>query len=180
MPLHRLLVPVKLHFYTYCFYLFLIGYQWQHNLALPCSAMDLPPLLSLTLLSQTWNSWRSSLRVSTGSSWSVEVAVRLSPSIPESAVPMTATPPQRTAPHPFPVSPVLPSCQCCFNITPPLCSSLPLSCLIVPSHPASGLAPSRRLCPSDHTPHSTQANYNILDTSLKNWPREDRPGGGSR
>lgn len=88
--------------------------------------MYLPPLVSLTLLSQIWNSWRSSLRVSTGSSWSVEAAVRLSPSIPERAVPMTDTLPRQIAPHPFPVSPILPSCQCCFNITPPLWFSLPL------------------------------------------------------
>lgn len=112
--------------------------------------------VSLTLLSQTWNSWRSSLRVSTGSSWSVGAAVRLSPSIPERAVPRCPTPlPRRTAPRPSPASPVLPppSCPCCFNITPPSYSSPPprSRVLIVPSHPTNSLD-YRRLCPSDHTP----------------------------
>lgn len=115
-------------------------------------------LASLTHLSQTWNSWKSSLRDSTGSSWSVEAAVRLSPSTPERAVLTTDSSPRRTTL--FPRHPYTPaSCQCCFKITPPLCMSLPLSCLIVLSHPTNSLAWYRRLCPSDHTPPPTPPFY---------------------
>lgn len=57
-----------------------------------------PSVVSLTVLSQIWSSSRFSLRVSIVSSWSVEVAVRLSPFTPENAA--SPSPPSHYDPPP--------------------------------------------------------------------------------
>lgn len=91
-------------------------------------------LVSLTLLSQTWSSSRSSLRVSTGSSWSAEAAVRLSPSTPE-RVALSPLPHLHPSFSSLPVSPVLPpSHQCCFII---MLLFTVYFCKIVLSHPTN-------------------------------------------
>lgn len=74
--------------------------------------------------------------------------------------------------HPFPLPSVTtptPSCQCCFKITPTLCLSLPLACLIVPSHPTNSLIPAPVSFWSRPSIY-----YNNLNMSLKNRHQEDR------
>lgn len=71
------------------------------------------PVVSLTSLSQTWSSLRFSLKVSTGSSWSAEVAARLSPFTPEKAAPSSSCYYYYNNPFPQPCSSI--SC----TLTPP-------------------------------------------------------------
>lgn len=107
--------------------LFSILLVWNHPGV--WKTFQVPSQVSLTLLSQTWSSSRSSQRVSTGSSWSAEAAARSSLSTPErAALPRLKPSPQRQHHHhhsPAPVSPVILPSQRCLITT--LSSSSPSS-----------------------------------------------------
>lgn len=114
--------------------------------------------VSLTLLPQTWSSLRSSLRVSIGSSWSAEAAVRLSPSTPERAA-LSPLPHLHPSFSSLPVSPVLPpSHQCCFIIMLLFTVNF---CRIVLSHPTNKPAQLRHLSLSS-IPSRLMEQYHML------------------
>jgi len=90
--------------------LFISGQRgWKFCSGCMCCVLS---VVSLTFLSQTWSSWRFSLKDSTGSSWSAEAVARLSPSTPE-----------RSAP-PLPRLPPLPQPRSSVSCTPILSSTL--------------------------------------------------------